>query len=278
VNTIFIGESSPLPSSKTASTLVFYDWSGPLNRDRWLELCVDFFSLLGSTANAVSYRQGDSATRKSSINSLAKVIKKPDIQSVEVHELEPPYGDFNSFRVYAGFNIRGRKRTAIFSHNSSHIDIDLFCSLTQKFSQAAVITYGHGFLRPISRGPVMFAYDLSYSSDNPAISDPTEELEMNLWRQERLDMIVQNKRAPFRHLHGFLRDIYQINILTIEHLQSEVSGKKLVDWIESGIGRGYLQEVACRVWVWVLPAKDIVTVRGALADCGLLISKLPNYE
>lgn len=121
---------------------------------------------------------------------------------------------------------------------------------------------------------MLFAYDQSYNADSSTPLDHTELLETNLWRLERLDMIAQNKPAPFRHLEGLLRDIYPINILTTPHLQREISGQKLRDWIENGAGRGYLQKIADHVSVWVLPPRNLPTVRNALARAGLLIAKL----
>jgi hypothetical protein len=56
-----------------------------------------------------------------------------------------------------------------------------------------------------------------------------EQTEMEVWRNERMDMIVQKKLAPFRHLTGMLRHVFPMNVLTTPHLQREVSGRPLAE-------------------------------------------------
>lgn len=260
-------------SGELASTLVFYDWEGDLDLEGSLELSKDFFSLLGATANAAAYGRGESPTRRILPKNLEKAIQKPNVRSMEIQELAFPFRETNKDNVYAGFSFRGRKKTAVFSHHSTQIDIDLFTTLTQKFSQVAKITYGHAYLRPVNLGPVMFAYDLSYTADTEQKLDPQELSEMKFWRWERLDMVTQNRLAPFRHLSGMLRDLYPMNVLTSSHVRREICGHPLMDWIASEKRRGYLEEVAEKVWIWVVPPHDLPHLRTTLEAHGLLISR-----
>lgn len=259
-----------------ASTLVFYDWKDDLDLEGAMELSKDFFSLLGATANAAAYGRGKSPIRRISPKSLGKAIRKPDVRSIEIQELVSPFNDMNKDTVYAGFSFFSRKKTAVFSHRSTEIDVDLFTTLTQKFSQAAKITYGIAYLRPVNLGPAMFAYDLSYTADAEQTLDTQELSEMNLWRLERTDMIAQNRLAPYRHLCGMMRDLYPMNVLTTPHVQREICGYPLMDWIAREDGRGHLEEVAEKVWIWVVPSCDLLRVRRILGGHGLLISR-PNH-
>ena len=96
---------------------------------------------------------------------------------------------------------------------------------------------------------------------------------MAYWRDERQNLILQNKRGPFRQLAGMMRDVYHFNVLTAPHLRQPVSGQPLAAWVASGPDRGTLQEVADQVWVWAVPEKDLSHLRESLAAAGLLIAR-----
>jgi hypothetical protein len=127
----------------------------------------------------------------------------------------------------------------------------------------------------MSLGPTLFAYDISYNAGTETEDYLREQKEMELWRDERTDLIVQKKLAPFRHLTGMLRDIYPMNVLTRPHHQRDMLGQPLADWIAGDAHRGSLREVADQVWTWVVPEDDIPNVRDALQAAGLLISRPP---
>jgi hypothetical protein len=267
-----------LPKANSASVLVFYDWSGELNLKGWLAVTEGFFRSVGSSPNRATYRDARGNTRNIGIARLHELDSAIETQSLEVFDLHPPRKDFNSFRTYAGYNVLGRKKTAVFSYDCNDIDVDLYAAITQEFSSIAGSIYGHAFLRPISLGPVMYAYDLMYSVGVEGANDVrrAEERQVNLWREERLDLVVQNKPAAFRHLLGMLRDVFPMNVLTPAHVRHQVFGKTLAEWIMSSEVRGHLQEVSKEVWVWILPRRDLANVRLALKSCGMLISVPAN--
>jgi hypothetical protein len=176
--------------------------------------------------------------------------------------------------VTCGFYDReGRKGAAVFSHASNVIDVDLFVGAIQAFGHAAKITYGHAYLRPVRLGPIMYAYDLIYGLDESRPGDVDEIERMTRWFHERLDMVAQNKRAPFRHLEGMQRDVYPLNVLTRPHLNCDVGGRPLEKWIAEDTGRGRLWQVADGVWVWSVPPLSLPVVQATLADEGLLVSR-----
>ncbi len=265
-------------TAKIASTLVFYDWTGPLNWEGWGELCKEFFNRVGANPNFVSYRQGASS-RKVLPKTLPKVLRKPGLYAISLYQLRPAFDDFGRHKAYACFRVSDRTKEAIFAYDSSSMKVELFSTLTEKFSKLSGTTYGIGYLRLISLGPTYYSSGVGYRAADDATSkvDKVEEREMARWGSERMDMIVQEKLAPFRHLDGFLRDVYPFNVLTAQHLQRIVFGQPLGEWIASNSEHGQLREVADGVWTWVLSDSQLPAVRDALITQGLLIAKVPQF-
>jgi hypothetical protein len=273
----FEQENFTVTTAKIASTLVFYDWTGPLNWEGWGDLCNEFFGRVGATPNSVGYRQGKSS-RKVLPKTLAKVLKKPNLDAISLYQLRPPFDDFGRHAAYACFRVSDQTKEAIFSYDSSSMDAELFSALTKKFSKLSGTTYGIGYLRLISRGPTWYSAGICYDSDDPTSKiDKAQKREITRWFVERSDVTVQKKLGPFPHLDGFLRDVYPFNVLTAPHLHRMVFGQPLAEWISSDAEHGQLREVADGVWTWVLFESQLPAVRNALITQGLLIAKLPAF-
>jgi hypothetical protein len=260
----------------TAATIAFHDWREPFNIEAWAECGLHFFHLVGAKPNAVTYWQGEGRTRRVSASYLSKVIQKKDVRSIGIHELMAPFDDLGDCRTEASFSIPTRARTSIFTYKSSAIDISLFSKIIRKFAECAKVTYGYAYLRPVSLGPAMYAYNLSFGLNPRIESERVEQQEMAVWGRERLDMIVQKTVAPFRHVNGFLRDVFPLNVLSRPHVTGNVFGEPLAKWIESEGWRGYLEEVCSGVWIWVIPEQNLPLVRKALQPTGILIVKPPE--
>jgi len=257
-----------------ASTLVLYDWRGDLDRLAWLNLSQSFFSLLGATPNFAEYSRAPKKFQKVKPASLPKMFAKHAVESCVLERLLPPFNDVNLSDVTCDFYDWGeRKRAIIFSHASSVIDVDLFVGVIQELSHAVSLTYGHAYLRPVRLGPTMYAYDLIYGLDESRPEDADERERMVRWFNERLDMVVQNEPAPFRHLAGMQRDVYPLNVLTRPHLEHAVGGQPLEKWIVADADRGRLWKVADGVWIWTVPSESLPMVQTQLADEGLLVSR-----
>jgi hypothetical protein len=264
---------------QVVSSLVLYDWGGSLDRTAWLSLACEFFRLLGATPNFAEFSAKPNSRKKVKPEGLQKVFQENAIRSCTIDRLLSPFSDVNRSDISCSFSELGgddRTKVAAFSHFSETVDADLFVTVIQTFSRAARITYGHAYLRPVRLGPTMYAYDLVYGLDRSR-PDEAEELErMRRWSQERLDMVAQNKPAPFRHLAGMQRDVYPLNVLTRPHLEREIGGQPLEKWIAADASRGQLQQVADGVWVWVVPEQSLETTRGELAEAELLVTRAPR--
>jgi hypothetical protein len=262
-------------SEPTASTLVFYDWEGVLDRQAWLRLGQTFFALLNTIPNFAEYSRAPQKFQKVKFASLPRLFEKHAVESATLKHLTTSIVDVNLADVTCGFYEFGvRKRGIVFSHSSNAIDVDLFVGVIHELSRAVRITYGHAYLRPVRLGPVMYAYDLIYGLDQTRPEDADEMEQMVRWFNERLDMVVQKKPAPFRHLGGMQRDVYPLNVLTQPHLDRSVGGQPLEKWVAADGGRGRLWKVADGVWVWVVPPASLPFVQAKLASEGLLVSRV----
>ncbi len=127
--------------------------------------------------------------------------------------------------------------------------------------------YGIGYLHPWDRGPGEYAVGiLGHSgpviprSTRPEDSRPHMDRVMR-WLDERL-----GKR---RHLQGWFRDVYPVNLLSEAHVKVPVGGGKAL--LDSGLGT-FVQPDE-RVWLWEVPQETIPQARQALIDAGVLICR-----
>jgi hypothetical protein len=72
-------------------------------------------------------------------------------------------------------------------------------------------------------------------------------------------------------LSGKLHDVYGLNVLSPRHLELQVEGQSLSEWIKSG-ERGELAVIKDDVFAWVVPDSVRPRVRRTLLGEGALIA------
>jgi hypothetical protein len=127
--------------------------------------------------------------------------------------------------------------------------------------------YGIGYSHPWDRGPGQYAVGLlGHSgpviprSPRPEDSGPHKDRVM-CWLDE-----MEGKR---RHLRGWFRDVYPVNLLSESHVKVPVGGNKAL--VDSGLGT--FERVDRAVWLWEVPHETIPDARQALIDAGVLICR-----
>jgi hypothetical protein len=261
-------------SNATAGTaLILYDWNGDIDQEAWLGVASGFFEQIESAPNAASYIRNGKSSRNLKPSNLAKALKTGPFESCGIEHLLPPFDDNLRFDMYAGFHLgSGRKKNTTFGHLSSEIDASLFAWLIQELDSVFEITYGIAISYPTVLGCVMYAAGLNHDSVDAGAESPKQR---HLWTLERADMVLQKRFAPFRHLEGMLRDVYAFNVLTEVHIRRQIDGTELRNWISASEGRGYLDQVTEKVWVWVIPETRLEAVRSDLQRAGMLIIHPP---
>jgi len=266
-----------LSDDRVANCVVLHDWKDQLNQARWLDVALQFFHEIGSEPDVAQASDRPGRSRLLKPKTLEKRLAMgTSFSGISLYSRLPPYNDFGQWTAIAGNNVTGtRKKVIAFAYDSrgTGLEIGLLADLVYRLSSFVALTYGYGFQRPFSKGPEMYAYDLSYGLDERRPEDKAESDRMALWYQERLDLIVQNKPAAYRHLLGMQRDVYPLNVLTAPHLSRPIEGVSLERWIGADELRGRLHQIAPTVWTWVVPADQLSRVRAALEVAGLLICR-----
>lgn len=75
-----------------------------------------------------------------------------------------------------------------------------------------------------------------------------------------------------RYKNKMLRMVYPINVVNEEHLDLDVEGSSLREWILSQKRHGYLKSAAGKFWIWEVDCGDLEYVNRRLGELGLLIS------
>lgn len=73
--------------------------------------------------------------------------------------------------------------------------------------------------------------------------------------------------------HPPLRDIYEVNLLSTQHLEREVGAATLFAWIQADPERGVLVEVTPGRFLWKLNSRQVERVRPELLLAGVLFSR-----
>jgi hypothetical protein len=121
--------------------------------------------------------------------------------------------------------------------------------------------YGIGFRREMDLGPMLYGLGQCVG--------------LNSWGAERADAVRINRWHSVGMVQrvyekGLLRDVYPWNFLTEPHLNRQVEGVSLRQWIEQNQIRGVLSLVAGDVWLWEVGDSQIPHVRTAMANAGMV--------
>ena len=66
--------------------------------------------------------------------------------------------------------------------------------------------------------------------------------------------------------------VYEVNLLNASHIELDVSGVKLGDWILQDRNNGVLERVSESIFVWVVQAESLNAINEKFGKLGLLLS------
>jgi hypothetical protein len=123
--------------------------------------------------------------------------------------------------------------------------------------------YGIGYVHPAKRGPSMYATGILGQSGPPDPDFDTQDYErkVSLWFKELIF-----KR---RHLQGWFRDVYPVNLLSEAHVATPLPGGQTLQTA----GLGTLTPLDDNLWMWEVPDEQMATARSALIEAGRIICK-----
>ncbi|BFM49937.1 hypothetical protein [Marinomonas sp. THO17] len=249
----------------SAKCIVFYDWEGEYSLKDWLAIAFKFFQLLGVLPDHVLLGSQPDKTKASSIEELEKKVSigKSLPKVVELFLTIPGFKQLAfGWSVFASINSYQTKTMMFcFDKELDGSCQDLLDEIIAKVTRTSAQVYGIVYERPFSKGPDMYAYGMSsglgYSEEEMKEADS-----IGAWMNERI--------ALNRHLKGHFRDIYSVNILSQNHVNSLIEGMTLARWIEEN-KVGSLKPLSDKVYCWSVPQSQIEDARTAIKENSLLI-------
>ncbi|MEN8237136.1 MAG: hypothetical protein ABFQ95_06310 [Pseudomonadota bacterium] len=136
-------------------------------------------------------------------------------------------------------------------------------SFITELNQFVSPRYGYCFQRRFAHSPTFYTVGIigCEGEDEPS---EEEEREITKWGNEF-------SYSDGTYKAGDLRDIYPLNILTQPHLDRDVYGQSLKDWIESSPEHGDLKKLTDTLWSWWVPKEKIQSVREELSNTGIIL-------
>lgn len=250
--------------------LALYDWRGAISIVQFHDVAKDFFALnhvVPDVGGLSASDSNDSTIKYSTIKQRIGHARYANASSLELYHTLPNYGQLVfGWDVTAGMHIELAKDMYFCASaqlgGTTFEELEL---LATQLSKMCELRYGIGYRRPFSLGPDLYALGMNtapdYSEAGMLASD-----RIGAWFRERID---QN-----RHLQGYLRDVYPMNVLSDPHLRMPVNGVALADWIRTSADRGTLRPLAGGAWLWRVDEQHVPAITAELEQAGLLIAAL----
>lgn len=139
-----------------------------------------------------------------------------------------------------------------------------------RFMKAAPIPcrprHGIGFRSKRCEDPEGFVTGAIHTA--PGVLSEVDKRRRTKWSHELIAAIDAPSHARLRN--GMIRDVYEVNIVSDDHLMMEVGGQPLRRWIADATYRG-TAENSHYGWLWRVKEGDVDRVREELRESGLLI-------
>jgi hypothetical protein len=165
--------------------------------------------------------------------------------------------------------IADTKRTAFLSVNCPVRPGDgVFIEhLVADLANLGSLGYGIGFEWKREPDPLLHVLGITHglprTEEEEALADHD-----SLWFEER---IARGGASPaMRHLAGYFRDVYELNLLNRAHLNAPLEGTSFAEVVRSHEW-GSLEELAKGNWLWRVPRSAVGEVRRRLSGAGLLL-------
>lgn len=163
------------------------------------------------------------------------------------------FSDTAGFTVYIGVDMDVVEKEQVF--NDAVLPV---CGLLN-------VNYGYSYIMPPEKGPFSYAKGFVHVPGGYELSDEERMLVYD-WGSYKKSVVIGE---------GFLRDVYQENLLSELQLDLPVEMELLQDWILSDPSHGKLSDIAGNA-LWKIDRDDLVKVRDILHKNGLLIAYHEN--
>jgi hypothetical protein len=240
--------------------LALYDWPGSFDLSKHPEVLVSWVENARLTPNKASFFVPDEKKER-----RRTIFKNSDLIDV--------VSPFTNYTWMSLDEISGGNYLNLRSHLSYEPDEDsrryVLARIAQELPVSGAVDHLHhicGYLSP--------RYGFSHVGEGASAIFATSGIAstgLSHDAQTRIGDLGDSLRRTKQHLSGKLHDVYELNVLSLLHLESRVRGEALGSWIKSG-HRGELVKIGDDVFAWTVPENIRADLRWVLFKEGLLIA------
>ncbi len=137
--------------------------------------------------------------------------------------------------------------------------------LIATIEQVAPIQYGFETVIPFSIGPYFYVNGTIYEGERKYSRKEGERLAK--WNHA----LLACRKKDFPVAEGYLRDVYEVNVLSESQLSIIIDGVELFDWVKQNSNYGSIEMLNDRLCIWSVPAGSIRSLRRILGRARLTV-------
>lgn len=170
--------------------------------------------------------------------------------------------EYASRDVWCSFRVARRQQTCVIQIDSEHAGRVFRVGIERALSLFRV-SYAILYEMPMISGPAFYAFGINASSGHLLpTSGPEYERRVQVSRWS-----AAIRSAAFND--GWIRDVYEYNVLNDSQLRRRVGRSSLKDWIVSS-ATGVLRPIASGLELWTVPSSLVETARSQLAGASII--------
>jgi hypothetical protein len=225
-----------------------------------------WFKVLGHAPNYFGIKGPGFSRDTISYERVRRKLESPLVEEAEYVELlEMPPGNkrFSEAPIYASLSVR-HKQDAIFEVDTSlHTESSVnWIRLAQQVHSVYPFVYGYAYTLRYDMGPGHYANGIAYQVGVGGVRHE-EEL------RGRWGRVLMAPKSNPRNQR--LRQVYRLQFLSEGHLQLNIGGTSLREWIDASAEHGLLSPLVDGIWAWSIDDESVVLAANrALFAAGLL--------
>jgi len=259
-------------SQGTCNCLVFYDLqSKSVNLESWYNRVIEWLLENNQTPKRMglsgeNVRKSDQTKTFKHYDKILKEVNFKNINDIWIGATLPDIdiGDDDDSLFTVSLDLDSPRTFLVLRFDDSILGFDQ--PYIEKFGQEMAAyfdaRYGIAYQRDFTKGPGWYAYGMIGSLGGVHIPDEEGD-KIAKW----FHIYGKEKRYKL----GDLRDVYPINFLSPPHLERDVYGQPLKNWILSSPDHGSLKQLNETLWSWHIEEEKISSVREDLRNTGILL-------
>lgn len=266
------GDFERYTETNVVESLIIYEWAAELDILRVRDILDKLVAIVGSQPDIATVVAGS----RSKDYLYRNFIKRDVLHEQEWQTLgylwKRNSDSLSDFAIDIACSLDSFSCFEIHIDRAAVPDIDeTFQKIVGLVSEELQPVYGIGLSMPYFWGPRAFAHGSASSrfatEDKTFYGPPAATKEQSF----SFGPTFRAKSAR-RQLDQNLRDLYPFNLLSKGHLDRQIEGERLDNWIEEN-SFGVIRKLSPITWQWDVPPSVVQSIRRRLIDAGLTIVK-----